>query len=200
MLSKISIKAYPFWQHSRDICWCPHPLLHGQACQHLKHPPGWFYQFLPTPQIPARSKSINYTQHWPQMHNTIKYIIEIREIKGYRNYFVVWQFILTNNPDTGPSATRLLIHCYICFFIFVLLILLFCKLMTLHFIICSCGWPEINNVVIVNSSTKIQQMRDLLCLQWNCLHRSVKHIVFPYCKKNLLLNFTITTRKKIAYT
>ena len=41
MHTKRSIKTYSFWQHSRDICWCHHPWLRGQASQHLKHPPGW---------------------------------------------------------------------------------------------------------------------------------------------------------------
>lgn len=51
--AKRNVKAYPFWQNSRDICWCLRPLLHGRACQHLKHPPGWFYQSLPTHRTPA---------------------------------------------------------------------------------------------------------------------------------------------------
>ena len=51
--AKRNVKAYPFWQNSRDICWCLHPLLHGRACQHLKLPPGWFCRSLPTHRTPA---------------------------------------------------------------------------------------------------------------------------------------------------
>lgn len=50
-----SYHAYPFWQRSTDTCWCLHPLLHGRACQHLKHHPGWFYRSLLTPQTPVRT-------------------------------------------------------------------------------------------------------------------------------------------------
>lgn len=53
MFSEKSINTHPFEQHSKDTCWCLHPLIHGQACQHLKHPLGWSYQSLPTLQTPA---------------------------------------------------------------------------------------------------------------------------------------------------
>lgn len=48
--------AYPFWPHSMDIYWCHHPLFREQACQHLKHLPGWFYPSLPIPRTPVRKE------------------------------------------------------------------------------------------------------------------------------------------------
>lgn len=61
MFPEISINAYPFWQHSKDTCWCLHPLLHGRASQHLKHHPGWFYRPLLTPRTPA-STNMQYVR------------------------------------------------------------------------------------------------------------------------------------------